>query len=122
MIVFPSEEDIGDDIWMMYVDGVDCITCERFHPEFYRDTKQYDNKSNGCGITYELGTHHFQDRIIWTNGPFKYGANDDKGNFLKHELRDNLKEIFNKSLGEKIYNGHPNVISAFNVFDCDAVA
>ena len=91
MIVFPSEEDIEDEIWMIYVEGVDCITCERFHPEFSRDTKQYDNKPNECGITYELGTHIFQDSVIWMNGPLKYGGNNYKGDFVEHSLRDNLK-------------------------------
>ena len=91
MIVFPSEEDIEDEIWMMYVDGVDSITCERFHPEFSRDTKQYDNKPNECGITYELGTHLFQDSLILMNGPFKYGANNVRGGLLEHGLREKLK-------------------------------
>ena len=40
---------------------------------------------------------------------------------MEHGLRDNLKKIGKKALGEKIYNGHPNEISTFNAFDCDAV-
>ena len=53
--VFPSEEDIRDDIWVMCVDGVNCMICERHHPEFSRDTEQHDHKYNGCGLTYNLG-------------------------------------------------------------------
>ena len=52
---------------------------------------------------------------------FKYGANSDKGNFVEHGLRDKLKTIGKKALGDKIYNGHPNEISTFNAFGCDAV-
>ena len=120
-IVFPIEEEIGDDIWTRYVDGAIFMTCERFHPEFYRDTKRYDQKSNGCGITYDIGDHIFQDRLIWTNGPFKAGSNNEKGNFAKHGLRDKIKEIGKRALGDKIYNFHANEISTFNAFYCDAV-
>ena len=38
-IVFPSEEEIRYDIWVMYVDGVNCMTCELCQPEFSRDNK-----------------------------------------------------------------------------------
>ena len=34
------------------------------------------------------------------NGPIKYGANNVRGDFLEHGLRDKLKEIGKKSLGE----------------------
>ena len=104
------------------MDGVNCMTCEHRHPEFCMDTERYDHKSNSCGLTYVLGAHIFQYRLIWMNGPFKAGANNYKGNFVKHGLRDKLKEIGKKSLGDKIYNGHPNEISTFIAFVCDAVA
>ena len=38
-IVFPSDEEIRYDIWVMYVDGVNCMTCERRQPDFYRDNE-----------------------------------------------------------------------------------
>ena len=114
--------EIGDDNWIIYVDGVNCMNCELRHPDFSRDTKWDYHKYHGCGITYEHGAQIFQDSLIWINGHFKYGANNDKGNFVKHGMRDDLKEIGKKALGEKIYNGHPNEISIFNAFDCDAVS
>ena len=77
--VFPSDEEIRDKIWVLCVDGVHFMTFERRHPDFSRDTEKYDNKSNGCGLTYEIGTHIYQDRIIWMNEPFKYGS---RGNFM----------------------------------------
>ena len=105
----------------MYVENVNSMTCERRKPYFSRDTEQYYHKSNVCGINYELGMNIFQDTIIWTNGPFKYGSNNDRGKLMEHGLMDKPKEIDNKSLSEKIYNGHPNEIKAFNAFDCDSV-
>ena len=72
-----------------------------FTPEFSRDTEQYDHKFNGCGITYEIGAHLFQDSLIWMNGPFKDGANNNEEKFVEHGLKNNLKEICKKSLGEK---------------------
>ena len=105
----------------MYVDGVNCMNCERRHPDFSRDTEQYVHKLIGCGLIYELGMHLFQGRLIWMNGPFKNGANNDKGDFVEHGLRDKLKEIGNKALGDKIYYGPPNEISTVNAFDCGTV-
>ena len=104
------------------MESVSCMTRGRCQLEFYRDTERYDQKYNGCGITYKIGTHLFDDRLIWMNRPFKDGANNDKGNFVKHGLMDKLKEIVKKALGEKIHNGHPNKTIIFNAFDCDAVA
>ena len=63
----------------MCLEVMNCITFECRNPEFSRDKELYYHKSNGCGLTYELGTHLFQDRIICMNSPFKYGANNDKG-------------------------------------------
>ena len=103
------------------MDGVNCMTFERCHPDFYRDTEKYDHKLNGCGLNYDIGMHLFQDGLIWINGPYKSGDNNDRGNFVEHVLRDKLKTIVKKALGDKIYNGNPNEISTFNAFDCDEV-
>ena len=40
---------------------------------------------------------------------------------MEHVLRDKLKTIVKKALGDKIYNGNPNETSTFNSFDCDEV-
>ena len=120
-IVFPSEEYIRDDIWVMYVDGVNSMICELHHPDFSRDTDQYYHNYNGCGLTYNLEMNLFQDRLICMNVPFKSRSNNYKVKFVEHCLRDKLKEIGKKSLGEKIYNGNKNEIITFNAFDCDTV-
>ena len=105
----------------MYVDGVNSMICELHHPYFSWDTEQYYHNYNGCGLTYNVGMKLFQDRLICMNGPFKARSNNDKVKFVEHYLRDKLKEIGKKSLGEKIYNGHKNEIITFNAFDCDTV-
>ena len=78
------------------------MTGEHCQPDFSRDTEQYNNELNGCILTYELGTHLFQYRLIWMNCPFKYGANNDRGDFVEHGLRDKLKYIGDKEAQIKL--------------------
>ena len=68
---------------MMYVDSVNCMTCERRHLYFSRYIEKYGHNYDGCGLTYELGIHLFQDRLIYMNNPFKYGFNNYKGEVHK---------------------------------------
>ena len=84
------------------MDGVNCMTFERCHPDFYRDTEKYDHKLNGCGLNYDIGMHLFQDGLIWINGPYKSGANNDRGDFVEHVLRDKLKYIGDKEAQIKL--------------------
>ena len=76
---------------MIYVDGLNCMTCEPRHPDFSRDIEKYDHKYNVFGLTYEIRMHLFWYRLIWINGPFKFGGNSDRGNFTEQGLRDKLK-------------------------------
>ena len=43
-------------------------------------------------------------------------------NVITHGLRDKIKEISKKSLGENIYNGHRNEISTKNAFYSTIIA
>ena len=107
-----------DDVWIMTVDGVSSATNEPNHPEFSQDTKAYSHKKKHAGLTYELGISLFSSNLVWMNGPFLSGAND-KTNFVKQGVKQKLKSVKKKALGDKIYNGHPNEISTFNAMDND---
>lgn len=119
-IVFPSVEELGNDIWIMTVDGTHSLWNEPSHPEFSQDRKAFSHKKKHAGLCYELGISLFESRLIWMNGSFYAGANDKK-NFVDHGLRDKLEAIGRKALGDKGYTGYPNVCSTFNAFDSDAV-
>lgn len=117
-IVFP--DNFGEDIWIMTVDGVHCATYEPNHPVFSMDPKYYSHKKKRAGLCYELGIHLYESKLIWMNGPFPSGRNDN-GNFVEGGLKQKLASIRKKALGDKIYNGHPNECSTFNASDDPAV-
>ena len=56
------------------------------------------------------------------NGPFLPGVLNDNQIFADHGLKDKLKSVGKKALGDKIYNGHPEQCSTFNAVDSPAVS
>ena len=104
----------------MTVDGTSSIINEPTHPEFSQDEKAFSKKKNHAGYTYELGISLFKPKLIWMNGAFKSGAND-KTNFVQEGLKEKLRLVGKKALGDKIYNGHNNEVSTFNAFDSDRI-
>lgn len=119
-IVFPSIEELGNDVWIMTVDGTHSQWNEPSHPEYSQDRKAFSFKKHHAGLCYELGISLFESRLIWMNGSFYAGANDKK-NFVDKGLKDKLEAIGKKALGDKGYTGYTNVCSTFNAFDSDAV-
>ncbi len=118
-IVWP-EDNFGDDIWALTVDGTHCWIREPQHPVWSQDPEWYSHKFNKAGINYELGISISQNRLVWMNGPFKAGLNDitiftNKG--LKEKLRANGK----KAIGDGGYSGHSQQISTPNSRDSKQV-
>lgn len=118
VIVWP--EDWGDDIWIITVDGTHCWIQEPTHPDWSQDRTFYSHKYNKAGINYELGVSIAYPRLVWMNGPFKAGKSDvsifrDKG------LKDLLRSIERKAIGDRGYNGHHHECSTFNAHDCRGV-
>ena len=109
-----------DEVWIMSVDGTHCLINEPIHPELSMDTKYYSHKKQRAGFVYELGMSLFESRLIWMNGPFKSGQNDNLI-FAQHGLKATLNAMGKKALGDKIYNGHPDECATFNAFDSDEV-
>jgi DDE superfamily endonuclease len=75
-IVWPTDEELGDDIFVGAVDGTHIKTEEPMHAEFPKDKNAYSKKSHSAGRTYELVTSLSQSRIIWMNGPFPASTHD----------------------------------------------
>lgn len=72
-------EDVGEEIWIMTIDGIHVWTNEYIHPVWSKDSKQFSHKYNHAGMSYELGISLSKNQVMWMNGPFKAGANDKKG-------------------------------------------
>ena len=119
-IVWP--DDFGSDIWVLYVDCVDCLTEEPTHPTLTKDPKFFSFKKNKSGLRYELGTDLFRSAIIWMNGPFPAGEENDRGLFVKKGLKDKLEAAGKKCIADGIYTGYPKVCSTFNAIDRKDVA
>jgi len=119
-VVWP--DNFGNNIWVLYVDCVDCPVEESTHPELALDPDYYSFKLNSAGLRYELGTDLFRSALIWMNGPFLPGTDNDKGFFSKMGLRDKLESCGVKCIADGIYNGMPEVCSTFNAIDREDVA
>jgi len=117
-IIFP--EFNAADVWIMTVDGTHCKVNEPSHPECSMDEKCFSHKHKNSGMSYELGIHLFESKLIWMNGPFPAGRNDN-GNFSQGGLKAKLISIQKKALGDKGHNGHPEACSTYNAFDDAAV-
>ena len=115
-IVFPTRFK-DSDIWIMTVDGVHCHIREPSHPVYSQDRSFYSFKKNAAGLCYELGIDLYESKLIWMNGPFPAGIQNDKGIFTDRGLMDKLLEVNKKALGGKMYNGYPEACSTFNAFD-----
>jgi len=118
-IVFPDA--FGADVWIMTVDGTHCKTNEPMHTECSQDEKCFSHKHKNSGLSYELGIDLFRSNLIWMNGPFPAGQNDN-GTFAKEGgLKEKLTATGKKALGDKACNGHPEQCSTCNAFDGPAV-
>jgi len=120
-IVFPPVEDFGDDVLIMSVDGTHSLFHEIAHHECSQNRTYFSHKKKHAGLCYELGIHLYESKLIWMNGSFPAGPND-KANFIREfGLRDKLRAIGKKAVGDKGYAGFPDECSTFNAFD-DAAA
>jgi hypothetical protein len=120
-IVFPSLEELGDSIWIMTVDGVDFMTREPTHPEFSRDRKNYSQKFNRAGKSYEFGVS-LTGGLIWMNGPFRAGTNDLNKFRSPGGLRDKLEQLGKKCISDQAYRGERELCSFYNSEDSKSVA
>jgi hypothetical protein len=113
-IVWP--DDWGPDIWIITVDGTHCWIHEPQHPEWSQDREYYSHKYAKAGIDYELGISIATSRLVWMNGPFKAGQNDARI-FRDHGLRNRLRAIGKKAIGDRGYQGYHNECSTYNPHD-----
>ncbi len=90
-IIFPTDEEMGDDIIIGVVDGLHTSSYEpRTHPEYPFDKEMKSHKFNKAGFAWEI-VLDMSGRPIWVNGPFKAGKNDAKI-FNEEGLKDKIPE------------------------------
>jgi hypothetical protein len=110
------DDNFGDDIWVITVDGTHCWIQEHQHPTWSKDRKLYSHKYNKTGINYKLGISLWESRLVWMKGPTKAGGND-LSVFLRKGLKKKLIATKKKGIGDGGYGGHPGELSTPNSHD-----
>jgi DDE superfamily endonuclease len=121
-IVWPSDEEIGDDIWVGVVDGTHVKTEEPNHPELPKDPQAFSYKNHAAGLSYELVTSLSESRIIWMNGPFPAGMNDIQIFSSPGGLREKLAGTGLRLIADHGYRGADDLLSRPNSLDSPQVA
>ena len=106
----------GDDIWVLTVDGTHVWIHEPDHPHFSQDSDYYSHKFNKSGINYKLGIAIASQRLIWMVGPLPAGKTDLQA-FIEDRLRDRLRQLGKKAIGDGIYRGNQDTVSYPNSHD-----
>jgi hypothetical protein len=112
-IVFGDFED--DEIFWISIDGVHCCIYE---PRRDPSSKWFSHKSNGAGLTYELGIAIRSNRLVWIRGPFP-ASQHDMTTFRggkKNEAKDETALFFQipdgkRAVGDSGYRGEPGKVS-----------
>jgi DDE superfamily endonuclease len=120
-IVWPSEEEIGDNIWVGSVDGTHMKTQEPSHPEVPKNPKAFSYKSNSAGLSYELVLCLWKPSIIWMSGPYLASIHDTRI-FNEGGLRDRLRAQQLRVIADNGYRGSDDVISRPNSQDSKEVS
>jgi hypothetical protein len=120
-IVWPSPEEIGDNIWVGSVDGTHMKTQEPNHPELPKDPQAFSYKSQSAGLSYELVTCLWKPHIIWMSGPYKASVHDTRI-FKEGGLRDKLRAQHLRVIADNGYKGSDDVISRPNSHDSKEVS
>ena len=109
-IVWP-EDNYGDDIWIMTVDGTHIGCEEPTHPDFPKDKSYFSHKYKRSAFGYELGLALSEEKLIWMSGPHPAGLNDKAVFCLPGGLREKLQQIGKKGIADGGYSGYDDVLS-----------
>ena len=118
-IIWP-EDNFGDDLWVITVDGTHCWISEPTHPTWSIDTDYYSHKFGKAGVNYELGISLSTNALVWMNGPFPAGESDNK-TFKKRGLKAKLESLKKRGIADGGYPGHPTLLSTPNNHDSKQV-
>lgn len=102
-----------DEIFILSVDGVHCKIME---PRTDPSTKWYSQKSNGAGLSYELGIAIHHNQLCWINGPFPAGTND-MAIFKQPDGLMTRMPQGKRAIADQGYVGEPWMLSTRNPLD-----
>ena len=114
------DDDFGNDIWVMTVDGTHVWITEPGHPDWSQDSRYFSHKYGKAGVNYELGISLSTNRLVWMNRPHPAGESDLQV-FIRHGLRRKLKRLKKRSIGDGGYPGHSRYVSTPNNMDSKEV-
>ena len=112
---------LGDDIWIMTVDGTHLVTLEPGDADIPKDPAYFSFKHHSPGFNYEVGIDLFKSRCIWLRGPFKAGEYNDAKMFREGGLMAKLKRLGKKAIGDEGHRGFPGQMSTANALDSKEV-
>lgn len=122
-IVWPTQAEIGNQIFIGSIDGTHMKINEPNHPDFPKNTKAFSYKNKAAGLSYEIVLSLSTSKIIWMNGPFLASVHDirifDSPGGLKEKLQGTgLRLIADSGYGGR---GHHQFISRLNSHDSPEV-
>lgn len=110
-----TSKNNSDPMFIMSIDGVHCRISE---PRKYPSKHWYSFKFSKPGLSYEVGIHIYESKILWINGPFQASKSDVE--IFKSALKEKIPDG-KKVIADKGYNGVPEKISTVNDLDDKAV-
>jgi hypothetical protein len=103
----PQLHDGETPFFLFTVDGVHCKIHEPKHPYYSKNPEFYSHKFNQAGLTYELGIHVYENKLVWLKGPKPASTHDIT--VFREELKDKVPAL-KRVIGDNGYRGEPNSI------------
>ena len=92
------------------LDCVDCRIREPKHPRYNIDKGYSSHKFKKSGLRYELAIELHQSNLVWINGPFKAGSDNDLTIFRK-ALKKKVKKLHGKKgMADGGYEGEEDLL------------
>jgi DDE superfamily endonuclease len=122
-IVWPTEAEIGDQVFIGSIDGTHVKTNEPNHPDFPKNTKAFSYKNKAAGLSYEIVLSLSSSKIIWMNGPFLASVHDAKIFKSPGGLKAKLQGTGLRLIADSGYGGkaHHQYISQLSSHDSPEV-
>jgi len=111
------DDNFGNDIWVMSVDGVHIKSYEKRSNEkkLNLDPKIFSYKHRCAGYLVEIGLALHESKCVWIRGPYKAGTVNDIKVFTTKGLKDKLEQCGKVAIGDSGYTGYSHICSTPNI-------
>lgn len=96
-VTWEADENDDPNIFVYSVDCIDFICWEKPHERYRTDKRMCSSKYKTCALRYEIALSIWENRVLWTNGPFKPGVTDNR--IWRNGLKQKVLEISNNQVG-----------------------